>query len=449
MTAAVARGRAERAFGPLLGLVVALAGVLRVLYIRIDDRLLPLGDGWSYHFEALRLADGLGYTSSAGDVGAPIAHHPPAWVTILGGVSWLGGRSLRWHQWVAVALGLGVVALAGLVGRRYFNARVGLLAAALAAVYPGFWLLEPNVLSEPLALVLVGVITLLFADLRDRPTPARCVLIGVVGGLLALTRSEQLMLLVIVAAPILLVAASLTWRQRVLRLVAMGVACVVVITPWTVYNATRFKEPVVLSTNGGTLLLIGNCSPGSFSGERLGFYDNVCNTRLAVQHPHFDRSQLDSLARSTAFSNIHRNVGRLPEAVPARLGRLLAVFRPSQTVDFVATWMGMDTNLIWAWVASFWVLLLASIAGGVVAFRRREYFWPLAAPFAIAVAVAAISYGEPRYHTPADLGIIVLAAVALDALLRALLRPRARRERLRVDESPGGSDRLPPVHVAG
>lgn len=443
----VDQGRVERRFWPLLVAMVAVAAILRVFYLLTDARPFPAGDGFTYHFEALRLADGLGYTSSLGDIGAPVAHHPPAWVTLLGIVSWLGGRSLRWHQFVAMTLGLVVVALVGLVGRRYFNARVGLIAAGVAAVYPGFWLLEANVLSEPLALVFVGVLTLLIADLRDHPTLVRSVLVGAVGGLLALTRSEQLGILVVVVVPILLVAKSLTARRRVLLIAAVIVTFVAVIVPWTIYNSSRFKDPVVLSTNGGSLLLIGNCSPTTFTGEKLGFYDTTCLYRLGQSHPGYDRSQLDSLARSTAFSNIHRNVDRLPVAVPARIGRMLAVFRPGQTVSWISQWMAMEPALIWAWVGSFWALLAAAAAGGLVAHRRRRYFWPLIAPFVLALVTAAISYGEPRYHTPADFGIVVLAAVALDGLLVRGLR-RAQHEQAPTGPSDTQSARLPSVHVS-
>jgi hypothetical protein len=36
----------------------------------------------------------------------------------------------------------------------------------------------------------------------------------------------------------------------------------------------------------------------------------------------------------------------------------------------------------------------------------------------ITLLVVTVAYGEPRYHTPADLGVIVLAAVGLDWLMR-------------------------------
>jgi 4-amino-4-deoxy-L-arabinose transferase-like glycosyltransferase len=410
--------RTERLFRPLLGATVAIAAAVRVVYVLADDRALPAGDGFSYHFEAIRLADGLGYTSAFGDVGQPIAHHPPAWVTLLGIISWLGGRSLRAHQCVAVAFGLGVVLLAGLIGRRYFDARVGLIAALAAALYPGFWLIETNVLSEPLALVLVGALTLLVADLRGRPTLLRSVVVGAICGLLGLTRPEQLALLGIVVVPLLLLAGSLSVRQRILRIAAVAITCGLVIVPWTVYNASRFEEPVLLSTNGGVFLLIGNCS---YSGERLGFYDTSCFFRLARQHRGYDRSQMDVLARSVAVDNARDNLDRLPVVVPARIGRMLALFRPGQTVGWVGDWMATGTWLIWAWVVSFWVLLAAAIVGWIVARRRRQFSWPLVAPLVAAVFTVAISCGEPRNHTPADLGVMVLAAVALE---RLLVRPR-------------------------
>jgi 4-amino-4-deoxy-L-arabinose transferase-like glycosyltransferase len=404
----------ERRFGVLLGAAVALGAVVRLSYVLTDKRYIIGGDGFDYHFSALRLADGHGYTSALGNVGAPIAHHPPGWVTVLGVVSWLGGRTLREHQLVGVVIGLGVVALAGLVGRRYFNPRVGLLAAFGAALYPGFWVLEGNILSEPLGLLVLGVLLLVIADLRDRPTLLRSLGVGALCGVLALVRSEQLLLLLIVIVPVLLLARTLTPRQRIGYLAVAIVACGAVIAPWTIYNETRFKEPFLLSTNDGGLLLIGNCPPSTYSGARLGWFDSTCNFRLTKSHPGYDRSQLDPLGRSTAIDNMRDNLDRMPVVVPARFGRLLAVFRPSQTVGFVASWMTTSTKPIWAWVISYWVLLLLAIVGVIYARRSRAFILPLLGPVIIMVVSVAISYGEPRYHTPSDLSILVFAAVAVE-----------------------------------
>ncbi len=372
-------------------LVIAVVGAaIRLGYVLTDHRIIIGGDGFDYHYSALRLADGLGFVRAFGDVGVPAAHLPPGWTTLLGGVSWLGLRSLRDHQLVGVALGLTLVVLAAMIGRRYFNPRVGLIAAAFAAVYPGFWLLEGNVLAEPLALVLLGVLLLLVADLRDRPTWPRTVLVGVVAGALALTHPEQLVVAAVVVAPILLGSRALSVRQRLARLAVVTVVGAAVLAPWAVYNSTRFEDPVLISTGGGAIFLGANCAPGSYTGPGLGFSDGTCRAKLSAEHPGSDESQLDSLARSQAFQNMRDHSGRLLVVIPARLGRLLAVFRPSQTVGFVAQQLVVDTWLVWAWVASFWVILIAAAVGAVMARRRGRAVWPLVAPFAVSVVLLLV-----------------------------------------------------------
>ena len=407
---------------------VALAAVIRLAYVLTDDRPFVGGDGFAYSLEAHRFADGSPYTSVLGDVGAPNAHHPPGWVTVLGVVAWLGGRTLRTQQLVGVVIGLGVVVLAGLVARRYFNARVGIWAAVIAALYPGFWVIEAQVLSEPLCLLLLGIFFLECAALSKRPTVGLSVLLGATCGLLALVRSEQILLLLIVVAPLLFRARTLTLGKRTLRVVAAGVAAVVIILPWALYNTTRFDEPVVLSTNGGATLLAGNCAPSTYRGERIGFRDTRCNFRLGRQGGDRDRSVRDRL-RDEALSNIRHNLGKLPLTVAARFGRLFAVFQPVQTVSFTAASLRSEEWPVWLWVVSFWVLAAFATMGTVIAKRRHAVPLPLLGPAVVMLLIVLVTFGEPRYHTPADLGLVVLAAVAVDRLFaRVFQRSRTGQE---------------------
>jgi hypothetical protein len=129
---------ADKRFWLGVGSAVALGAVVRFTYLLHGAPRLVLGDGFDYHLSALRLADGLGYTSSFGDTGAPNAHHPPGWKTVLAAVTEAGGRSMWAHQVTGLVIGLGVVLLAGLIGRRFAGRRAGVIAALLAAVYPGF-----------------------------------------------------------------------------------------------------------------------------------------------------------------------------------------------------------------------------------------------------------------------------------------------------------------------
>jgi hypothetical protein len=176
----------------------------------------------------------------------------------------------------------------------------------------------------------------------------------------------------------------------------------------------------VLSTNGGATLLAGNCPPRTYGGELLGSFDVRCNHQRARRNPGLDASEADAQARHIALDNTRDNVEQLPSTILARYGRTIGVFRPAQTVEIDANWFGSATWPVWAWVTSFWVLAPLATYGSVVLWRSRRFQWPLVAPAVIVLLVVTVAFGDPRYHTMADLGIVVLAAVAVDHLLTRL-----------------------------
>ena len=57
--------------------------------------------------------------------------------------------------------------------------------------------------------------------------------------------------------------------------------------------------------------------------------------------------------------------------------------------------------------------------------RRRAVVWPLLVPFALVTLISAFGYGTIRFRVPAEVSIVVLAAVAIDALWR---RRRSRQD---------------------
>jgi 4-amino-4-deoxy-L-arabinose transferase-like glycosyltransferase len=402
-----------------LASAVALGAAIRFAYLFHSAPAWVLGDGFDYHLSALRLADGLGYTTALSNPGSQAAHHPPGWVTLLALITEAGGRSMRAHQVTGLVLGLGVIVMAGLVGRRYAGRRVGIIAALLSAMYPGFWVLDAQILSEPLGLVLSGLLLLVLADLWQRPRLVLVVLAGVLSGVLALVRSEQLALLAIAVAPILLLKRGVSVPRRLAWTGLSGALALLVIAPWAIYNQSRFEEPVLLSTNLGPTLLSGNCPPaGTYGGEALGSFHMACVIVRGSHHPELDESEFDIDARHAAFANMRENIDRLPKTILARYGRLVGVFRPAQTVDIDATWLNSAKWPVWAWFTSFWALVPLAVYGSVLMRRSRRFQWPLVAPLVIVVVTTTVAFGDPRYHTPADLGLVVLAAVALDHLVR-------------------------------
>jgi 4-amino-4-deoxy-L-arabinose transferase-like glycosyltransferase len=211
----------------------------------------------------------------------------------------------------------------------------------MAAAYPGFWVLDALIVAEPLCLLVGGVLMLVLADLWERPTLARAVVAGAVSGAAALVRSEQVLLLGIAVAPVLLLNRRITVHRRLAWPAVAVLAALVPIAPWTIHNSVRFENPVVLSTNLGLALHAGNCSVTTYRGELMGFYDGNCSIAFYMRNlTDLDEAKSDIELRRAAFDNMRDNIDRLSATVLARYGRTLGVFRPTQTVGFTAAWAG-------------------------------------------------------------------------------------------------------------
>ena len=78
----------------------------------------------------------------------PGADHPPGFMTVLAGFSWLGFRSFFQHQVISCLIGATGVAAMGVAGRRIAGERVGLIVAVLAALSPNLFYFDAMVVSE-------------------------------------------------------------------------------------------------------------------------------------------------------------------------------------------------------------------------------------------------------------------------------------------------------------
>ncbi len=401
-------------FGPALAVSLAVGGLIRLLYILMvfgaNDPTLG-GDGLGYHLEALRLADGLGYTSAMWAVGAETAHHPPGWVTFLGGVSALGFDTIHEHQLLGVLIGMMVVAVCAVIGRLFFGDLAGAAAGAIAALYPGFWVLDAQILSEPLTLVLLGASIIALHRFSRQPGIRHALELGLFVGLAALTRPEQIALLALLV-PIMWRATQLSYARRALLTLLVFAVVGLLVTPWAVFNAGRFDAPVFMSTNMGTGLLVGNC-PLTFAGDNKGFYSMGCLMYSKNPEGTTDPAVNDQRNRHTAITLIRKNLDRLPSTIVARYGRAFGLYRTHHTVAEVAKWHGTATWPVWAWVISFWFIAVLAIVGAAAAIRARIDIAPLMISILVMLGVIAVFYGEPRYHTMADLSIVVLAGFGL------------------------------------
>ena len=289
--------------------------------------------------------------------------------------------------------------------------RIGLIAAVIAAVYPNLWINDSLVMSETLAILLVALALFVALGHHANPTIASGALLGLLAGLGALTRSRD--------RPV-----DPRLRRRVVRRVSASPACrggrqwrsssvgVATLVPWSVYNLSRFDEPVLLSTNDGNTLLGANCD--------ISYYDDVGGWDLRCLGPLDagpDASQRSRERRDAAFDYVADHPGRLPVVVAARAGRLLDVYGLGSLVTLdvgeeKARWA------VWAGIGAWWVLAVAAVAGWsrAVPLSGIGARWWLLVPCVAVLLTAVLFYGAHRIRAPAEPAVVLLAAVALGAV---------------------------------
>jgi 4-amino-4-deoxy-L-arabinose transferase-like glycosyltransferase len=358
---------------------------------------------------AFAAGDGLRFSPVVGAPASEQGVHPPLTSVLLAPAAKLtDGNDTAMRFTVALA-GVGVVVLLGLIGREVAGARAGLFAAALGAVYPNLWVNDGILLAETFATLGTAATIFFTYRLLQRPKVLFAVAAGVSAAFAMLTRSELALLI-----PLLVVPAVLLGHFSLRRRVALaGVACVAAlacVAPWVAYDLSRFDDPVFLSYGAGDVLAGANCAD-TYAGTRLGYWNGTCNP---VGHVSGDASVVATERRRDALEYMSEHIDELPLVVSARVGRLWSVFRPMQAADDNR----YEGRPKWVSVAGMVMLfpLLALAVGGVVALRRRRVaLIPLLAPIVIATLTAAAFYGLARFRAPAEVSVVALAAVAIDA----------------------------------
>lgn len=421
---------------PVLALAVRVAHAVSRRHDEVG------GDAYYFHNQANLIADGHGFINplvhAYADVERAAADHPPLYSAYLAVWSLLGVRSPLGHMIASALLGTATVVLVGAAGRRLAGPRVGVLAATAAAIHPNLWLWDGMLLSETASAFTVALFLYLVTRFLDGPTPPRLAAVGAAVGLAALARSEMVLLAVglLALAPRLPPPrrrrrrgsglTGLLDRMTATRLgaAAVAVVCLVgVIVPWAAYNQRRFEHPVPLSTGAGLVLVSSNCDL-TYEGPLLGYWSFVCSVDGGLEagtDPFEDASVTDRKLREVAIDFAREHPGRLPIVAVARLGRVVALFRPFQQVGLLNQNEGVPRWISEVSVGSWYLLAGLAIVGARRLRRDRVPLTALVAPIGTVLVVAVLVYGIWRFRAPGDVAVCLLAGVGADHLVRRFL----------------------------
>lgn len=396
---------------------IAVAGLgVRLLYALVVMHGVGVGgDGLEFHLLANQLAGGDGYVQplvvSPGHIAT--ADKPPLYPLLLSSTWLLGWHSFAAERVLSCLMGAATVVAAGLLGRRAAGERAGLIAAVLAALYPLLVAQDGSLRSESLYVPLTAFVLLAALRLADRPTAGRAALLGALVGAAALTRSEGVLLGVVVLGAL---APRLPGGERLRPLVIAAAVAALVLSPWVARNWVVFHRPL-LSNNTGSLVYGANCHAAYYT-SLIGSWP--CVPALTVRRRR-NEADVSARLRHAGVRYARDHAGRLPAVAGVRVLRSFDLWSPGAATRLEARAGDRDLNVQRVGVLVYWLVVPLAVAGAVLLRRRRGPLALLLAPLPVVLVVTLLGYGTPRFRAPLDPSLVVLAAVAL----AVAQRPRA------------------------
>ena len=427
----------------LAGIALIAFGVRLWFMLTLAKRNPTGGDPFYYHVQANLLAKGKGFSepftfSQTGRL-IPTAYHPPLFSLLLAISSLFGGTSFFAHKLVASLAGTGTVVVVGLVAREVAGNRAGLIAAGFAALYPNLWVVDGILMPESLYGLSIAVVLLAAYRYRRNPRLRLAFASGAAIGLATLVRGEAVVLVGVLAVPLALWADG-DRAHRLRRLGAMLLAVALVVAPWTLHNLVRLDHPVALSVNADDVIGVANCHD-TYYGPFIGFWSFACYNPI----PRGDEVERGAAYRRRGIAYARDHLGRLPFVLLAREGRMWDMYRPRESVNFGEI-EGRDRNVTRAGQRVYWAALPVALIGLVLLRRRRRPIFPIVAQIGLVAITAVLAYGAVRFRMPADIALVVLVGVALDALFG---NTRFRRKSFRGSPVDARSPRGTPLSEAG
>jgi peptidoglycan/LPS O-acetylase OafA/YrhL len=428
-------------------LAVAAVGLAwRAFYILTFKRepgacgdTLLCGDAIYYHAQAGLNAAG-GFFEDPTNAGFPAADHPPLTALVLTPVAWLTDSSVLAMRGTMALIGTVTIVVLALLGRKVAGNAAGIATAAVAAANPNLWMNDGLVMSESIATLGIAASLLGLYRFRERPSWGRAAALGALLGLTMLARAEMALFIPLAVLPVALWLRDLCVGQRLGRFLVVGLVAAAVVAPWSVWNTTRFAEPVLLSTNDGITLVGANCDTTYYTGG-IGFWDLGCAFAADGRvegRAGLDQSEVSAAYRDQAVDFVRANTGQIPSVAWHRLLRVWNLHQPHQMV-WLNKGEGRETWASWWGVWFSWMVLPFAAWGALLLRRRDVAVWPLLSTVVIVSFTAVAFYGIVRFRLPADVAFCALAGVALAEVWRRWRASRLPAGDADGDESPSAA----------
>ncbi len=441
----------------LVALLALLALSLRVAHV-VGSRSSPFFD--APQMDALYHVDWARAFALGERFQPPPFFRAPLYPWMLAAVFRLFGEGLLLPRLLQAGLGAASTVFVYLAARRAFGRPVAALAGLLWATHWVGIFFDGELLLETLAVPLYLLGIWLSLGLWDRPTRGRCLAAGLVWGLSVITRPNVLILLPLLALWLLLRGRGLGARALLAPAwLALGV--LLPILPISAYNTLAGHDRVLIASQGGVNLWIGNnprsdgssaIVPGTREDWWGGYRDAIRQAETAEGRElrpsevsrHYarraiafareePRAWLGLMARKLRLFTWNAELGNNeePRFLFERFSPLAPLSHLGFGVLFPLAWLGLVVTWKGAWARlPLWGFLAAYSFSVVLFFVNARFRLPVQPPLAIYAAAGLVWMARRlRERRWSLLAPAVLSVIALGVWCHAV--PAAIRERTR------------------
>jgi tetratricopeptide (TPR) repeat protein len=386
---------------------------------------LRIGDAEAYHLWALRIA--------GGDwIGQDVFYQAPLYPYFLAGIYRTLGNSVTTVRLIQAIVGASSCALLAAAGVSLFGRR-GVLAGLLLAIYPSAVFMDGLLEKSALVTFLTAALLALLAMWPDGAMARRWFGVGIVVGLLALTRENALLLVAPILSWIAIGPVATSKQARLTTALVFLTGFALVLLPVGLRNLAVGHEFHLTTSQFGPNFYIGN-----HAGAK-GTYEALVQGHGSAADERQDATQLAEQATGRKLSPAEVSdfwttrsldyIRSQPIDWLKQLARKFALtFNAAELVDTESQAVYAD----WSWLLQMLqpfdfgrLLGLAALGAALTArsWRRLWFLYALAGTYALSVVVF---YVFARYRFPLVPALMILAA---GGVLEALAYVQGRQSR--------------------
>lgn len=292
------------------------------------------------------------------------------------------------------------------IALRLTDRNIALVSGLLAALNFSFIKSSSILLSESLSTFLISLLVLVLVQLRQAPTISKRICVGLLSGLIALTRSEMVFFLPFVYLSWVCLLCLKRYSLSVFlkdMLVTLAIFFIV-ISIWTIRNWRIHHTFVPLTTAVG-INFYSSFSPPEGKLFGLTANDDIVTLSRTINN---EAEQSKFLFKET-FKFIRVNIDKIPRL---------------ELLKFIFFWSVFDWEVLGrgTYNISYAFMLPLFILGLFVNIKKWHLYTLLYVPILYFQGTALLFYGSPRFRIPCEPFIIIFAAVGIMYLFQRFYR---------------------------